>query len=417
VNVLHFVGGDIKHGAAKGAYTLHRGLTEVGVSSKVLTNSFPIPDDDLVISLSSSKKGRLFSLLRSQADSLFSIFYRSRQKRIFSTGLIGSNFIDSKICGWPDIIHLHWINAGFVNIKHLRHIRKPIVWTMRDMWPFTGGCHYSMDCARYKAGCGFCPQLGSKSKIDLSRWVVARKKRYLPKGMKVVGISEWLSHCARESEVFRGFDVRTIPNAIDTHLFFPIEKETARRVLDLPQHVKIMLIGARNVTDFYKGFPEFLRAIEVLPFRENFMVVAFGNFPPGTVYRKDFPFKRLGFLNDEISLRIAYSAADVFLAPSTMESFGKTLAESMACGTPVVAFASTGPKEIVDHEKNGYLAVPFSGKDLARGIDWVLGHPDPQMLARNARQKVLDHFEMTVVAKQYKALYEEMLAEQAFKSQ
>jgi glycosyltransferase involved in cell wall biosynthesis len=411
MNILHFVGGDITHGAAKGAYSLHRGLAEVGVSTKILTNSFRIPDDNLVISLSSRKRDKLLSLLRSQADVLLSSFYRSRQKRTFSTGAIGSNFLDSEICRWSDVIHLHWINAGFVNIRHLSHLRKPLVWTMRDMWPFTGGCHYSMTCQRYKGGCGFCPQLGSKRNMDLSRWVVARKKKYLPKGMKVVGISEWLSYCARESEVFRGFDVRTIPNAIDTHSFFPVGKETARNVLDLPQDVKIVLIGARNVADFYKGFAEFLQAIEILPFRRDFMAVVFGNFPAGTVYRKAFQFKRLGFLNDEISLRIAYSAADVFVAPSTMESFGKTLAESMACGTPVVAFASTGPKEIVDHGKNGYLAVPFSHEDLARGIEWVLGHPDPQMLARNARQKVLDCFEMTTVAKQYKALYEEMLAE------
>ena len=119
----------------------------------------------------------------------------------------------------------------------------------------------------------------------------------------------------------------------------------------------------------------------------------------------------LGFLGDTLALRLAYASADVFVAPSLMDAFGKTLAEAMACGTPVVCFDATGPKDIVEHRVSGYKAVPFEAMDLEAGIEWVLSLPGEQhdALRRNARARAVERFDSRVIASRYKALYEELL--------
>ncbi len=123
-----------------------------------------------------------------------------------------------------------------------------------------------------------------------------------------------------------------------------------------------------------------------------------------------FDYKSLGFLHDTISLRLAYSASDVFVAPSLMDAFGKTLAESMACGTPVVCFDATGPRDIVDHKVNGYKASPYMAEDLAAGIDCVLSDENRHKeLCINAMEKAVACFDIKKVARQYAALYREVL--------
>lgn len=407
IKVLHLVAGDLSGGAARGAYWLHCGLRELRVDSKVFTNSKITIGDDSVATTMKSKKDKAFNMVRSQLDNLYLLLYSKRKRIIFSTGMFGVDFTKTKEYEDADIIHLHWINGGFVNIKHLAKIDKPIVWTMRDMWPMTGGCHYSMECEKYKTGCGTCEQLQS-SGYDLSRYVLNRKKKYIPKTMKLVGISHWLSDKARESELFREFDMRTISNNIDTKEFFPVEKKVARGILGIKTQKKIILIGSTSLKDFYKGFGKFQEAVSGLD-KTKYFLCFFGNVDKHVAEELGFEYKSFGYLNDNISLRLAYSSADVFVAPSLMDAFGKTLAEAMACGTPVVCFDATGPKDIVTHKIDGYKAKPFESEDLAYGIEWVLGSPNYDDLCLCAREKVVSEFDSVVVAGKYVKLYSELL--------
>ena len=413
MNVLHLVSGELNGGAARGAYWLHNGLRKIGIDSYILSNSFDTLGDSEVITIADSKKNKVMKLIREQLDSAPSWLYLNRKQVIFSTGFLGKDFTKTEAYKRADIIHLHWINAGFVNMCHLKKIKKPIVWTMRDMWPMTGGCHVAkaLDCTAYETGCGGCPQLNSKFSYDLSKIVLNRKKKYIPKNIKLVGISTWLSECARKSSIFHNFDVRTISNNVDCQEFFPIPKNTARKLLGIPLNEKIILTAAQNMGDFYKGFDKYIQSLNYLE-NEQKHLLFFGKLDKSLLKNSGFEYTSLGYLNDIISLRLAYSAADVFVAPSLMDAFGKTLAESMACGTPVVCFNATGPKDIVDHKKNGYLAKPFDPQDLANGIKWVLEDENRYLeLSHNARRKVEDHFDIQVVAKQYQSLYQEIMTE------
>lgn len=403
MKILHLVGGKLTGGAARGAYWLHQGLLELGTESMVLANSKQTLGDPTVFTTAGAWAGKAVYKINAAMDALLC----RKARGTFSTGLVGVNPTRTSSYHEADLVHLHWINEGLVNVRHLRQVAKPMVWTMRDMWPMTGGCHYAMDCERYQTGCGRCPQLGSRRDNDLSRLIWKRKKRNLPETMKLIGISHWLSDCARTSALFRDFDVRTIHNNINTKDFFPIEKHVARKVLGLPADRAILLAGAQRLDDRYKGFTTLLKAVEHL--KADPLLLFFGNLDPGTIAKLRRDHVHLGYLHDPVLLRLAYSAADVFAAPTHMDAFGKTLAEAMACGTPVVCFDAAGPRDIVDHKINGYKARPFDPQEFAKGVDWVLEHPNPETLARHARDKVMQTFDSRVIAKQYLKLYREML--------
>ncbi len=410
MNILHLVSGELTGGAARGAYWLHKALVRNGIHSRILNKSLAgheIRDPDIEVVPDTG-----ISRLKAKIGRFPVLLYRSREKRLFHTGFTGFNFLKTDAYKWADIIHLHWINNGFIDTKSLAGTSKPVVWTMRDMWPMTGGCHYSMDCNRYTTGCGNCPQLHSKRNPDLSSYVVRRKARYVPKHVKLVGISRWLCECARHSFLYRDFDIRMIHNGIDVSEFTPVSKETARSGLEINTNKKIILIGAQHTSDFYKGFDKFMAATRLLD-KNKVFILLFGETDPAAVGNLGIEYRNLGFIYDTSSLQAAYSAADVFVAPSRMDAFGKTLAESLACGTPVVCFDATGPRDIVDHKVNGYRARPFEHSDLAAGITWVLADRERhRQLCLEARKKAETSFDINRIAIQYAELYQTLLDNQ-----
>ena len=414
LKVLHLVAGELNGGAARGAYWLHQAQRAAGIDSILITSGQDDLGDPSVISLAKSSWQKLKFMLLPRLSGLLKVLYKKRKNIIFNTGFEGIDFTKHPAYESADIVHLHWIN-GLVSMETLSKINKPIVWTMRDMWPLTGGCHYAMDCEQYRTGCGKCPQLGSQFKYDLSRLVVSNKRRSLNKRMRLIGISEWLSSCARHSFVFSGFRVDTIANNIDTDQFFPVNRNHAREILGLPSNKKIILVGATSITDFYKGYDLFVESIKSLDLSDIHIVI-FGNTNTQALEKLGAQHTILGYLADTISLRLAYSASDVFVAPSRMEAFGKTLVEAMACGTPVVCFDATGPKDIVTHQITGYKAKPFDPADLAAGIRWVveLQQDEFDQLRRQTRQRAADVFGSHVAADKYKMLYLELLAESEF---
>jgi glycosyltransferase involved in cell wall biosynthesis len=317
-----------------------------------------------------------------------------------------NNFVDIQ---QADIVHLHYINDGFFNIKNLIHLRKPVVWTLRDMWPFTGGCHYSLGCIKFADRCGACPQLSSNNPKDITSKVLRRKKKYISSEIEVVGISNWLCEKARASSVFRDSNITMIPNCIDINQFRPIDKHAARQLFDLPTNKKIVLTGAIHPHANYKGFPEFLAAINSISASEDICVAIFGNLQQDVALKFNHEVRIMGKFSDTASLVALYNAADVFVAPSREEAFGKTLVEAMACSVPVVAFNHAGPADIVTHLETGYLAAPFDSVEMGAGILHVL-NGDRNMFMTKCRERAISHYSMNVVAEQYEDLYRRMLA-------
>lgn len=399
-------------GAARAAYRLHKSLLLKGVESQMLVQQ-KVSDDYTVDAYSKSFLQKMIMEFRPMIDAFPVRFYKERTKTLFSPSWLGFNNIIEQINAMnPDIVHLHWINGGMIKIEDLQHIKAPIVWTLHDNWAFTGGCHIKWECERFKQNCGFCPRLGSKKENDLSRKIFNRKQKTFSKipNMLIVGLSKWLENCSKESSLFRDFKIVNLPNPINTNVFKPFDKKLAKELWNLPQNKKLVLFGAISATsDINKGFNELTGALELLKDAEDIEFVIFGS--SETREKQKFKFKThyLGHLSDDVSLVTLYSAVDVMVVPSIQEAFGQTATESMACGTPVVAFSHTGLLDIIEHKKTGYLARPFEKKDLAIGIEWVLNAKNYNELSVNGRNKIVREFDSSVVADRYIELYTSVL--------
>jgi glycosyltransferase involved in cell wall biosynthesis len=405
VRVLHVAGDTLSSGAGRGAYWLHRGLVARGVDSRFLVTDI-CPEDPTVTPFGSPDGMARQRTWRRRIDKAPLVFYPRRRSQIFSTAWTGADLTTHEEYRRADVINLHWVNGGLLSIASIGRIRKPVVWTLRDMWPFTGGCHYALDCARYETGCGRCPHLGSECERDLSARIVRRKRRALPPMMAAVGISRWIAECARRSVVFEGKRVEAILNCIDTQAFRPMDKAEAKRSLGVDPDRPMVLAGATAVTEFYKGADLYRVALERVA-TVGWTFAEFGR--PSSDENWPVPVRRFGYQTDSDALRTIYAAADVFVLPSRQDAFAKTGAEALACGTPVACFDSAGPRDIVDHLQTGWKARPFDPDDLAAGLRWILETEDRRRMLCDAAARAAHRFSPDVAAGQYEDLYRSLL--------
>jgi len=415
MRVLHINATDIQGGAARAAYRLHQALLSAGVDSQMLVQGKS--SNDWTVISEEKKIRKYFNKLRPVIDSVPIRSYKNRTKTLFSPSWLGFSNIIEKIDEInPDIVHLHWICGGMIKIEDLAKIKKPIVWSLHDMWAFTGGCHYDEGCNGYKAGCGNCKVLGSQKKNDLSSRVWRRKKKTFDKmkNLTIVGLSRWVTNTSKESSLLKNKRHINLPNPINTDIFKPFDKEKSRELWSLPKDKKLILFGAMGATsDPRKGFKELSEALGKLDI-EDIEFVVFGSSKPKNPPKFKFTTHYLGSLADDISLVTLYSAVDLMIVPSIQENLSNAIMESLSCGTPVIGFNVGGNGDMIEHKKNGYLAKPFNTSDLKDGIEWILSLDSKKynQLCQNARDKVLREFDSKVVAKKYIELYESIIENQ-----
>lgn len=416
MKILHITTEDIRPGASRAAFRLNQGLNKINIRSNLLVQNKQ-SSSNLVYPIVEGGAGRVIGESRKLLDKTFLVKYKNREKVPFSTQKIPNVNLIRKINDIdPDLVVLHWVCDGFLQIESLARIHKPIVWVLRDMWPFTGGCHYDQGCEKYMETCGACPQLSSKSDRDLSYSVLHRKLRswkYID--FNIIALSTWIGKCAAASSLFKNSNIEIIPNGVDIGLYRPIDKPLARKILKLPIEKKLILFGAVGATsDKRKGFHLLQAALKDLSqsrFNESFELVVFGATKSSDIEECGFMVHYLGHLSDDISLALAYSAADIFIAPSIQENLANTVLESTACGTPCIAFKIGGMPDLIEHEQNGYLARPFDVTDLAKGIIWTTEQNDRyQKLSKRARKKVEQEFTIETQAERHLVFYKNILA-------
>ena len=412
MKVLMLSTSDIEGGAARATYRLHQGLQKAGLNSQILVRT-QLSDDPSVIGPTNKLQEQL-AHFRTTLDNLPLQLKRRGERTVFSIQCF-PDIITPKVNQInPDIINLHWVNFGFVKIETLAKLNKPLIWTLHDMWAFTGGCHYNEECDRYTQSCGNCPQLKSKSTHDLSHWVWQRKaKAWQNLNLTVVTPSKWLADCAKASSLFKNIPIEVIPNGIDTEKYRPINKQIARELLKLPQDKQLILFGSMKATsDRRKGFHLLQPALQSLiqsSWYNQLELVVFGSSQSDN-HNLGVKVHYLGQLNDDISIALAYAAADVFVLPSVQDNLPNTIMEAIACGTPCVAFNIGGMPDLIEHQQNGYLAEAFKSEDLAKGIAWVLEKERHQKLCINARKKAEQEFTQQQQASRYLSLFEQILS-------
>lgn len=421
MRVVHLNTYQTTGGAAVAAGRLNRALNQIGVDSTLLVQESTRPEAD-VEALATSFLAKKMAFARFGGERLaFLPYEKDKSVRFqFSPAVTGVDLTYNSLIRQADVLHLHWVNFGFFSVEglaSLMRLEKPVVWTMHDMWPFTGGCHHSGTCENYQRACGNCvPFLHHPGPNDLSHQGWIRKEQaYSSAHLVPVGCSEWLANRARKSGLFRPFSVLNIPNPIDTNLFRPIEKTEARQALGLPTNRRLILFAAAKVSTVGKGFAYFQQALHHLHSQldnpREVELLIFGAGDKGLLHELPFQYHFLGPLSDMTRISQAYNAADLFVIPSLAENLPNTIMEAMACGTPAVGFEVGGIPEMIQHRESGYLAQYKSAEDLSAGMHWLLGlSPDNYAaIAHAARQHVLAQYEESVVASQYAGLYESLL--------
>lgn len=406
---------DNKYGAAIATYRLHRALLKQNLDSLLICQN-KVTDDFSVIG-PNTKLNRMLGLIRPSLDT---VFIRPKGKfQNFSPAWVSSGVVNMVNKLRPDVVHLNWICGGFVSIKDIARIKSNIVWTLHDSWPFTGGCHIPYDCNRFTENCGMCPYFNKTCENDTSRKVWQKKNKTWEKlHIQIVTPSKWLAERAKKSSLFKDKNIAVIPNGLDTDIFKPIKQDIARDILNLPKKRNFILFGSISpLSSYHKGFHLLEKALEYLKTSMNvdYDVLILGSSKPQKDLNLGCNIHYIGHLNDSYSLALAYSAADLFIAPSLQDNLPNTVMESLSCGTPCVAFNIGGMPDMIEHFKCGYLATPFDYEDLANGIAWVLRtNKESDCLKVRAREQIVSHFGVDRIATEYIKIYNNFFSQNLY---
>jgi len=348
---------------------------------------------------------------------LFFLRESSPQVRfLFSIANTGEDISQHPLVQQADIIHLHWVNGGFLSLKDIEkliRLNKTVVWTLHDMWPFTGGCHHSGSCNNYQHQCGNCMFLKKPHPHDLSYRIWRRKQAFLSHAdnLIIVTCSQWLHNCASKSSLFRDKPIYTIPNPIDTRIFTALNKQECREKLGLNPSKKYILFAAHNVNNYFKGFTYFVEAVRIFardyPQNNDLPeIIIAGKVKDASVFTSlELPYHLLGVVSPD-DMPLVYNAADLYVTSSLQENLPNTIMEAMACSVPVVAFAVGGIPDLVDHKHNGWLAHFQSAQSLAEGIRWCLFEANYNQLSVRSREKIVREFDLPVIAEKYRQVFE-----------
>lgn len=333
----------------------------------------------------------------------------------FSLADVGQDISQVPAIQEADVLHLHWVHKGFLSLKSFRQLQalgKPIVWSLHDMWAFTGGCHYAGSCKAFEKECGHCWYLKNPSEKDLSHQIwKAKAQTYAKLPWQIVTSSEWLGELARSSSLLGDFPVQALPTPVDTELFRPLPKKAIREKLQLPSDKRLLLFAAMNVADPRKGFRYLEEALQQLGDLQGVELLVMGKAEPSAFEQIPFQVHYLGYLSGEQAIAEAYNAADFFIMPSLEDNLPNTILESLACGIPTVAFATGGIPQMVAHQETGYLARFKDAEDLAAGIRWALA-ADYEYHSAAARQKAEQDYSNTTIGAAYEKLYRQLLEKQ-----
>lgn len=399
IKVLHIVGGPSTNGAAKGAKILHDALIELKVDSH-LVNDTPIKNFNFgqnASTINETFSKNIINKFYINLEKFLKFLFLHSPRETFTLGLFGFDITKLKQYSDADIIHIHWLSQGFIRIGSLSKVKKPVIWTMRDMWAFTGGSHYTMDFYEYE-------------KSKLSKIIQNLKKKLYNKNFNFVAISDWLKNKAQKSYVLENFNVQRIYNNIDLKNFHEISKTSARLNLNIKTDKYIILYGANNPQSKRKGWNIFLETLKKIDKSKYFLLI-FGNFWSHKILNEiGIEYRSLGFINNYEKLNSIYTCADFFVASSIQDGWPKTFAEAMYCNTPVICFKNTSIAEIVDHKINGYVVEDFDSDKLKNAIEWMSNQVKNKLIKNNIVKNKIKNFGSIEIAQKYIELYKMVLS-------
>lgn len=411
MKIVHLSHSDISGGASRAAYRIHKMLLKFGIESSMWVDIKKSDDPNVF-----GPDTIIEELLRKNRQHLRFPINKLLKSKIYgmhSLSLLPSGWVKKINATNADIIHLHWIQGEMISLKEISDIKKPVVWSFHDMWPFTGTEHYAYN-NRYIDGYSVNNLSKNEFKyFDINRWRWKQKLKFFRKPLQIISPSNWMTNCIKKSYLMKKWPVETIVHPIDISKWYPNNKKLSRKEFSFPENSKLLIFGAVGGSkDLRKGFKFLetsLKKLKNLNKEDNIEIIIFGGNKSDTYSDIKFKIHHFNNIKNDDILKKLYSASDLMIIPSKMETLGLTALESLACGTPVVAFRNTGLSDIIFHKKNGYLAEFLDEQDLANGINWVIKNSSRNNLCVNAREIAQDFFSEEVVIKKFKAVYNNLL--------
>jgi glycosyltransferase involved in cell wall biosynthesis len=338
---------------------------------------------------------------------------------VFSLDLAGLDLTDAFPIQAARILHLHWTSYFLspYTIAKLGRIGVPLVWTLHDLWPMTGGCHYPAGCLGYESDCRNCPQLRDDTLGLPAAMLADRTALFADLDLTIVAPSRWMADCARRSAVFRGKRIEVIPNGLNTDVFTPLDRAKARSSCGIPPDVPVIAFGAHALNDRRKGGDVLVRALEtaVQSYRRltkstaTLHLLSFGRDALDIAVDGVVPIP-CGPVDTDDDLSQMLACADFLVLPSREDNYPNLVIEAMACGVPVVAFDVGGVGDAVIDGETGRLVSPVADAEvLAATMVDLLQRPDRiKAMGAACRARMHPSHSMTAFGRRMIALYEDL---------
>lgn len=412
MKVVHFSSTDVLGGAALATYKLHRELLNQGITSNMLVKNIYSPKPVFVKELKridTTYENKIKPRLQKYTYKNFKLKYQVPKHIPFSWNTLLPEYdINIPEIIEADIIGLYWIGE-FLSPEIISKLKKPIVWRLSDIWPFSGGCHYPGNCNNFKNGCGNCHYFKNPNENDFSRKLnVKKQKLWESLDLTIAAPSNWIANMAFESNIFKNKKIKIIKTGVDENHFKPLNKESLRKIYNIKDDKKMILFGADSATDERKGIKYLINALKKYSNKEKNQIILgiFGGNYHGSIDELGFEIQYFGYVN-EIFLPIIYNISDLFIAPSIEENLPNTVIEAMSCGIPAVTFNTGGLPDLIKDKFNGCMAEPKNTDDLFECIKY--GLINNAKLGIEARNTILNEFTQKSQAMQYIKLYNEIL--------
>lgn len=318
-----------------------------------------------------------------------------------------------------DIIHLNWVQNETLSIEDIGKIKKPILWTLHDSWPFCGSEHHpnGIDDKRFIEGYSFLNRSNFHKGIDIDQFTWKRKKRSWKKKFYIIAPSNWIATNVKKSYLFKDLPLKVIPTPIPTNIYQPFSKEISRKLFNLPLDKKLVLFGAnagiKNSNKGWASLKEALKIVSAVQKKVEFVVL--GQSQTFSIEQVEKKIHFIGRLNDDQSKALLFSSVNVVVVPSKLETLCQVAMEAQSCGTPVVAFNISGMKDSVAHLKSGFLAEPYDPKSLAEGINMILNSSNlEKIFSMHSRKRAVKLWNEKVISNAYNEVYEELYFNKGF---
>jgi glycosyltransferase involved in cell wall biosynthesis len=379
MKILHVSFSDHFGGANISAYRIHESLKQNNIDSKILVldRSYKNKNNKNVILYKPEKI--FFYRIRNYIAKILNYLIRNNCQNsfnFFNSGL--ANFINNMDV---DIINLHWINNEMISIKEIAEIKKPIVWTLHDMWAFCGTEHYTLNKRFIK---GYSKFNNDSLVFDIPKFIWLKKYKYLKKKkISFISPSLWMLSKLKKSNLFKEQKKYLIRSPFKVNKIKIFNRKKKNKV-------KLVFCAFNCFSDKRKGFEKLKKVLNKLDRKYNFELTTIGEDKKN--YKDvNFKLKNIGYVYSQKKLLKYFCHSDALIIPSNSDNFPNVATEALSTGLPIICDKNSGTSEIITNYKNGLVLNEFNSKNFEKMFEWLINKKINNKLIRKDILKLISY--------------------------